>query len=228
MVVFIKLFVKFFDEQAGLRAMTLSYLGRQNSWVAIEKCETEIPVKKGLASPNIKQSQFYLTLAWVSTVHMVKGLSLEQVFVDFDLRKQRSFGTGQIYTALSRVKTYDNLYCIGEFKESAIKVNKDALLEYERLKENDLFSTLKRCIISDNTITILVHNMISLSKHVNDTVSDSRIMNNDIIGLTETQISLSDSTGKIVKTMNFFNINFNNSEDKFLSLANAYRNNVEF
>ena len=70
--------------------------------------------------------------------------------------------------------------------------------------------------------------MISLSKHVNDTVSDSRIMNNDIIGLTETQISLSDSTGKIVKTMNFLNINFNNSEDKFLSLANAYRNNVEF
>ena len=46
MAVFIKLSVKFFDEQAGLRAMKSSYLGRQNSWVAIEKCETEIPVKK--------------------------------------------------------------------------------------------------------------------------------------------------------------------------------------
>ena len=39
-----------------------------------------------------------------------------------------------MYTALSRVKTYDNLYCIGEFKKSAIMVNKDALLEYEGLK----------------------------------------------------------------------------------------------
>ena len=57
--------------------------------------------------------------------------------------------------------------------------------------------------------------MRSLPKHVNDIVSDSRIMNNDIIGLTEAQISLSDSTCRIVETFNFFNLNFNNSEDKF-------------
>ena len=57
--------------------------------------------------------------------------------------------------------------------------------------------------------------MRSLPKHVNDIVSDSRIMNNDIIGLTEAQVSLSDSTCRIVETFNFFNINFNNSEDKF-------------
>ena len=57
--------------------------------------------------------------------------------------------------------------------------------------------------------------MRSLPKHVDDIVSDSRIMNNDIIGLTEPQISLSDSTCRIVETFNFFNINFNNSEDKF-------------
>ena len=56
--------------------------------------------------------------------------------------------------------------------------------------------------------------MRSLPKHVNDIVSDSRIMNNDIIGLTEAQISLSDSTCRIVETFNFCNINFNNSEDK--------------
>ena len=52
------------------------------------------------------------------------------------------------YTVHSRVKTYDSYYCIGEFKKSAIKVNKDALLEYECLKYNDLFSTIKRNSIS--------------------------------------------------------------------------------
>ena len=179
-----------------------------------------------MTSPSIKRTQFPLTLVWESAVHKVQGLSLEQGVVDFDLREQKSFGAGQIYTALSRVKTYDNLCCIGEFKKSAIKVNKDALLEYERLKENDLFSTLKRNIISHDTITILVYNVRSLSKHVNDKVSDSRIMKSDIIGLTETQISLSDSTCRIDETLNFFNINFNNSEDKFLSLAYGCRNNV--
>ena len=155
-------------------------------FLVIEKCETEIPIKKGFTSSSIRRTRLPLTLAWASTVRKVQGLSLEQGVVDFDLQNQRSLGAGQLYTALSRVKTYDNPYCIGEFEKSAIKINKDALLEYERLKENYLFSRLKRSIISHNTITILVHNVRSLSKHVNDIVSDSRIMNVDI-GLTESQ-----------------------------------------
>ena len=110
-----KVYVKFSDEQAGIRETRSSYLGRHNSWVAIEKCETEIPLKKASASPSIKQTQFLLTLAWASTVHKVQGLSLEQGLIDFDLRKQKSFGPGQTYTTLSRVKTSDNLYCIGKF-----------------------------------------------------------------------------------------------------------------
>ena len=144
-----KVYVKFSDEQVGLKAMRSSYVGRQNSWVPIEKCETEISVKKGSALPTIKRTQFPLTLGWGSTVHKVQGLSLEQGVVDFDLHKQKSFGPGQIYAALSRVKSYGNLYCAREFKNSAIKINKDALIEYERLKQNDLFSTLKKNTISD-------------------------------------------------------------------------------
>ena len=59
---------------------------------------------------------------------------MEQDVIDFDLEKQKLFGLGQMYTALSRLKAYDNLYCVGEFKKSAIKANKDALLSHERLK----------------------------------------------------------------------------------------------
>ena len=92
-----------------------------------------------MAFPSIEGTQFPLTLAWASTVHKAQGLSLGQGVNDFDLQKQRSFGEGQVYTALSRVKIYENLYCIGGFKKSAIKVNKDTLLEYKHLKENDLF-----------------------------------------------------------------------------------------
>ena len=58
-----------------------------------------------------------------------------------------------MHTVFSRVKTYDNLYCKGEFKKSTIKVNKDALLEYERLEQNYLFITLKRNFISGDSIS---------------------------------------------------------------------------
>ena len=71
---------------------------------------------------------------------------------------------------------------------SAIKVNKDVLLKYEPLKQNDLFSTIKRNAILGDTVTVLVPNVRSLPRNADDIVSDNRIKNNDIIGFTETQI----------------------------------------
>ena len=74
--------------------------------------------------------------------------------------------------------------------------------------------------ISDDAITVFVHNVRSLSKHINDTVSDDKIMNNDSILFLETEIDLSDSTCKIIETLNFFNINFNDNKSKFLHRKN--------
>ena len=50
---------------------------------------------------------------------------------------------------------------------------------------------------------ILVLNVKSLSKHLDD-----RITNNDIIGFTETQVIPSNSTCKITGTLNFFTFYF--------------------
>ena len=47
---------------------------------------------------------------------------------------------------------------------------------------NDLFSTTK-------TNDVLAHNVRTLPRYVDEIVSDNRIMNNNIIGFTETQIS---------------------------------------
>ena len=146
-----------------------------------------------------------------AVLNEVQGLNLEQGAIDFDLQMQISLGTWQIYTALSGVRTFHNLYCIWKFKKSAIKVNKDGLLEYERLKQNDLFSTVKRNAIWDETVTVLVHNVRSLPRHVDNIISDDGIINNNIIGLTETQSKPSDTTIKIIETLNLFNINFNNN-----------------
>ena len=100
------------------------------------------------------------------------------------------------------------------------------MFEYERLRQHDLFSTIKRKNISDNTITVFVHNVRSFSKHIDDIVSDDKIINNDITGFTKTLINPSDSTCKIMETLIFFNITFNKNENKLLSLAYGRRNNV--
>ena len=73
--------------------------------VKIEENETEIPIKKGSTSPSIERAQFPLALAWASTVYKVQDLTLDKGVVDFDLKKQKFFGLGQTYAALSRKKT---------------------------------------------------------------------------------------------------------------------------
>ena len=78
---------------------------------------------------DISRKKETAILAWTSTVHKVQDLSLQQGVIDFDLEKQKLFGPEQLYTVLSRVKAYENLYCIGKVKKSAIEVNKDALLK---------------------------------------------------------------------------------------------------
>ena len=40
-----KVFLKFTDEQADLKAMKSFYLTIKNSWFLTKKCETEIPIK---------------------------------------------------------------------------------------------------------------------------------------------------------------------------------------
>ena len=51
-------------------------------------------------------------------------------------------------------------------------------------------------------------------------------MNNELIGFTETLINPAYSTCKITEVLNFFNINLNNNENKFLSLPYRCRNDV--
>ena len=47
-----------------------------------------------------------------------------------------------MYTTLSRVSSYDKLFCVGKFEPSSIKVNVSALQEYERLRQNSIFENI--------------------------------------------------------------------------------------
>ena len=55
--------------------------------------------------------------SWKSTVDRVQGLNFFQDVVDFDLKKQKSFASGEIYTPLSNIKRY-KLFYKDEYKRS--------------------------------------------------------------------------------------------------------------
>ena len=61
-----KVYVKFSDKQVDLKVIIKYY------WVATEKCEAEIPIKKESASLSMKRTKFPLILSKKSTVHKIK------------------------------------------------------------------------------------------------------------------------------------------------------------
>ena len=165
-------------------------------------------------------------LSWAFTIHKVQGLSLEEGVVNFDLQKQRTFGQGQMYTALSRVSSYDKLFYVGKCEPPSIKMNVSALQEYERLRQNRIFENIEKIIVTDDSITILLLNVRSLSKHSCDIKSEDRLMSNDVLCFRETQLQHQHLPNDIEQYFENFRIFFNNNDNKFLSLAYAFQKDI--
>ena len=72
-------------------------------------------------------------LSWECNIHKVQGLTLNETIVSFHLEKQKSFNQGQMYVAISRITNINSLFFIGDYSSNAIKANKDAATEYDRL-----------------------------------------------------------------------------------------------
>lgn len=97
------LYIKFDDPKAGKELIQSrgNSFARENKLVPIEPVLAKIKIRPGKASsPEIQRVQFPVTLAWACTVHKVQGLTLQNIVVSSELRKQKSFNYGQIYVAL--------------------------------------------------------------------------------------------------------------------------------
>lgn len=72
--------------------------------------------------------QIPLALAWAITIHKSQGMTLDSILCDLS----NAFADGQIYVALSRVKSLDGLYIKG-FKSSLLRVNQKVKEFYNQL-----------------------------------------------------------------------------------------------
>ena len=126
-----------------MKAQSKDQRARVTQTIPIERSEATFPFdkKNALSSPIITRTQFPLKLAYACTVHKVQGLTLDSVVVSFDLRAQRRFNAGQMYVAMSRVRTIDCLYFTGQYRRTAFVCSKDVSDEYTRLRQNKIEST---------------------------------------------------------------------------------------
>ena len=124
-----------------------------------------------------------------------------------------------MYVAMSRVKFLDGLYFTGTYDKKAIKADKKAFAEYERMHQHCVLSppeTLGK--FPTTTLSICLLNTRSLQLHVTDIACDKDIKGSDILCLTETQLSPDHDTSDISSKLDEFYISFNNDDDKFRRL----------
>ena len=138
--------------------------------------------------------------------------------VSFQLLKHRNFLYGQIYLALSRVTSLEGLYILGSFNLKSIGASPKALEEYNRLRLESMLLPPNIEGVDSNSLVTTLLNIRSFNKHAIDLESDWRLLNSDIMCLTETQFPQSLDSQSIPTLANSGIICYN-SEDRFQSLA---------
>ena len=98
------------------------------------------------------------------------------------------FNEGQMHAAWSRVTSIDNIFLIGKCSPNVFKVNENAILECKRLQENR-FDTTDTDHVDCNSLIISLLNARSLKRHTVDISRARQLTENDILCLTESQIT---------------------------------------
>jgi hypothetical protein len=209
--------VKFDDSKAGVSAIrnSSSSFARENNLVPVKPVLARIKVRPGkLSSPEMQRLQFPVTLA-------LFPLTLDNIVVSFDLKKQRYFNYAQVYVALSRATSLNGLHILGTLESKHIRANPKVQEEYERLREtSSLHPHITTDLCNIETVSICLLNIRSLKKHSLDLCNDPILSKCDVLALTETQLLTSVPNDDIDSILNDFSIHRqDHNSDKFLSLA---------
>ena len=147
--------------------------------------------------------------------------------VSFDLESQKSFNQGQMYVALSRITSINQLYLIGKYNKAALKVNESAKRDYERLRTESCFKSKTQNRVTKSVIKISLLNTLSCKTHCRVILLEKRLLDNDILRLTETQLEINDDTYMMDSALQRqFKINFNSYINKFKSIAYGYSREI--
>lgn len=112
------------DFRDGSKPFTLEQYQWRNIQYELDPATREID-EKDIGEFN----QYPIKLAWAITVHKSQGLTFEKAILDIN----RAFAPGQVYVALSRLRSLDGLVLTSPVQFSAISQDK-ALEDYARQK----------------------------------------------------------------------------------------------
>ena len=128
-----------------------------------------------------------MTVAFACTIHKVQGLTLDTVVVSM---KARCFSAGQVYVALTRVRSLEGLYLL-DFDKNNIKASPQVTSEMAMLRGSavqiaDVCEMLKEVPVQILKVCHL--NVRSFRCHKEDIVCSDVIQLSDVVCFNETDI----------------------------------------
>ena len=156
----------------------------------VPKC---FPYKQNRTTIIVERKQFPLILAHAITIHKSQGSTLEYMRGDLNQTSRNEtcsvpIGQGMLYTLLSRAKSRNKLKLLN-FKESQIRVNKYAVAEMERLR-NECVLSWNHPLKKLSGTKICLFNIVSWNLHIVHFLTDKVYStHSSIFCFTETNIN---------------------------------------
>ena len=105
----------------------------------------------------------------------VQGLNLNCGALSFRLQRPKVFNQGQIYAALSWIRSLENMALIEKYTARSFKTNHVAKDEHERLRKENVFTLLPFFQTKKETVTLTLMNKHSLNKHIVHIIRDKQL-----------------------------------------------------
>lgn len=110
--------------------------------------------------------QFPFKLGYAFTIHKSQGQTLNRVIIDL---KSRIFAPGQLYVALSRVKSLDGLYLTEKVSPTDVIVDEKIIYFLDSLRNNSSQKTVNS--MEDNVIGVIQEFLDELNKDKNNLIN---------------------------------------------------------
>ena len=219
-----KLIIKFENNMVGQEKRRISshITAKYPFGTPIEKVNFSFSISRSAKSVVNTASviQFPVKLAFACTAHKVQGLTVakpQKVVINVN----DTFAAAMVYVMISRVCAIIQIFILNEFNETKMYPNVKALNELKRLEE--ISSEIKNDMTA---IKIYSLNCRSLNKHYEDILSDSEILQADLICLQETWLEDNSNWQEDYKIPHFFM--HPNSYGRGKGIVIYYKNNNRF
>ena len=106
--------------------MRLDRYASENNVVPVVRIEANFSLLLN-SGPSIYRAQFPLMLSFPCTAQKIQDLTLPSIVASFNLYREKKFSYGQLYVALKRMKSLENLCIKGQATKEAFSL--DPVLE---------------------------------------------------------------------------------------------------